>query len=262
MSLDIDKQADCVGITAAGSVDPEMDACFSQNVLMGWTQDCVDKNAESALEPNRNGLCLNVLSCLADGVSIEIDPISCTAEKLSTTPWSTQLEEIHRVSSLKHKLEGYSCIKVWGLGVNGCCIAACLSVHPTDTLEFLTSIQEQCSIAFGNDESRATSIRPRIASSAEEKREEILEWISGLPEHSIGNHPFDVQIREISAQFLARLRQLVCKTNETSHNDFPVEELSERCQICDSVMTLGTFAGTSCKNGHEYSKSKAPVSQD
>lgn len=228
---------------------------YGQSLLMKWTPSNTVNVANYEADKNTKALRLHMLSRLADTVSYEIDTVSQKARKLSDIPWHTQLKEAGRLTSLRSKLGGCSHVKTWGLDVNDSRTAVCMTIHTSDMIEFVTTVQEQCSIAFG---ATATPLRPsasRIVPSPQDVRKHVLEWTCRASRHSSNTIALDGIIRKVAAGFVAQFDPTVYDVSEDVDFTMPTMDAPEKCQICDTVISPEDLTGASCQTGHQFSKS-------
>lgn len=254
-SSDLDRQVAILELGESSDMNFRMRTRFGQTMLMRWTQGSPEQGFNGAIRNKVQLPCLHVLSCFAEGASFEVDVKSHKTRRLPIIPWGKQTEETNRRSSLKHRSEGNTYVKAWGLDINKSQVAACISVHPSDMLEFLTAAHEQCSIAFGTDGNYTATTDSQLIISVEDRQKEIVEWIGKFPEGDVGIHPLDKTIRRVAAQYIAQSKTLKGKVNRGSNLDNPTAEPSERCQICASAIVPGSFAEAACEVGHEFSES-------
>lgn len=180
-----------------------------------------------------------------------------------------------------HTLDGNSVVRKWGFASSGIQDAACITIHPSDMVEYTTGSMERCTLLFakrleaiegGYPSTTATTTPTDVLFT-------VISWILGAAIQILSLDSLDRYMLGIASSFADQLdneilRQkaatIFCQLRETSashleHEEVDVDEPGsvdsltafdmEKCLICEALIPfskddLGTAR---CETGHQYS---------
>jgi hypothetical protein len=210
---------------------------------------------------------------------------------LQPSPCEAQKRGIQRDFDVKHGLDGNSEIRMWGVAVNDSYVVACMTMHPSDMIDYVTPKAEQTTLIFGRRVD-ASDINPQHILDHEEQRRKRLartllaRWIL---EHSMQKEHFSAVERSIvgaaaiyllldepdgsSIDFSNAALTHLARSTGSNNIDVDVEEarsagmdvaaetspfvqgtVYERCGICAHPINFQDAGIARCNSGHEYSE--------
>ncbi len=194
-----------------------------------------------------------------------------------------KMEEARIEFDSNHSLDGNSIVRDWGFAASDTQDAACITIHPSDMVEYTTPSLEKCTILFAPRPELMDSAQPpeMTAVSPMNVLHRICSWTLSAANRFPLTLMIDRQLLGISAAYAAHLdnqgmRQKAqfafYRLHETSESqldrdDMEVEEALpidsppasdiETCLICQALILFDehNLSRARCETGHQYSTS-------
>lgn len=195
-----------------------------------------------------------------------------------------KVEEARLESDSNHSLDGHLIVRKWGQASHGVQDAVCITIHPSDMVEYAIPSMEKCTLVFAartnpNGSAKPTGESP-TPSSPRDVRLTVAGWILSAADDTPPNMPVDRQLLGIFATYaarssderlqqraqsaFARFRDIFNRLPDREDSDVvevpPVESANasdvETCLICRSRIPFdeNNLETVRCESGHQYSK--------
>ncbi|KAL4999981.1 transcription factor IIIC subunit delta N-term-domain-containing protein [Aspergillus recurvatus] len=114
-------------------------------------------------------------------------PLAASGE-LSTAPWNAKVEDVRERFDIDRDLGGLAIARIWGLASQQGIIAAAVTLHPGDMVEYRTNAEDRLTVVFSTangqpvDPEEVSFLRGSPSSSPElssERRDFVLQYILG-----------------------------------------------------------------------------------
>jgi Transcription factor IIIC subunit delta N-term len=194
-----------------------------------------------------------------------------------------KIEEARIEFDSNHSLDGNSRVLKWGFASSDSQDAACITLHPSDMVEYTIASMEKCTLLFAPSVKLLGSPRPvrMIAADPTDVPRKITGWVLSAASDVPPTLAIDRQLLGISASYAAQFdnediklqSQLAfSRSRETSESQLDPDEMEvdepvpddsltssdiERCLICEALIPFDekNLSTARCETGHPYSKS-------
>ena len=199
-----------------------------------------------------------------------------------------QVEEARMTFDSSHTLDGNSIVRKWGFASSGIHDAACITIHPSDMVEYTTGSMERCTLLFAKRIEALEGSYPSTTATTSPTNVlfKVTSWILGASIQVLPLSPLDRYLLGIAASFAGQsdnepLRQkaatVSCQLRETleshiEHEDMDVDEPAlidsltasdmEKCLICEALIAFNEndLSTARCETGHQYSMFSSELS--
>jgi Transcription factor IIIC subunit delta N-term len=192
-----------------------------------------------------------------------------------------KMEEARIDFDSNHSLDGNSAVRVWGFASAKAQEAACVTIHPSDMVEYTTPSMENCTLLFAPRASLGDGdhLLRRTTSSPANVLQAVTKWTLSAMNVVPLTLPIDRFLLGVSATYAAQLddeamvlkaQSAFSRLRETSDlqldsDQMDVDEAApsvsltasdiETCLICESLILFDehNLVTASCDTGHQYS---------
>ena len=180
-----------------------------------------------------------------------------------------------------HSLDGNSIVREWGFASSDAHYAACITLHPSDMVEYTTASLEKCTVLFApRAEPRESSEPFRIpVGNPADVLFQVANWVFSASSEVSLTLPIDRNILGVFATYAAQIDNEVVRylagvafnrLRETSKSQLDLDEMEvdepvpadflsssdmETCLICEALIPFeeNDIARARCETGHPYS---------
>jgi Transcription factor IIIC subunit delta N-term len=192
-----------------------------------------------------------------------------------------KMEEARIEFDSHHTLEGNCIVRIWGFASHRVHEAACITLHPSDMVEYTTPSMGKCTLLFVRRDEVMDDAYPSTMTTASptDVLFKVTSWILGAANQvlpilsmdrcllgitaSYAAQMDDEQMRQKAAMLLSRLRET--SNSQLEHEDMavdeppPIDSLTaadiETCIICEALILFNEddLDVAQCESGHQYS---------
>jgi Transcription factor IIIC subunit delta N-term len=194
-----------------------------------------------------------------------------------------KIEEARNEFDSNHSLDGNARVRKWGFASRDSQDAACITIHPSDMVEYTIPSMEKCTLLFAPSASLLGSSLPlkMITANPTDVLRTITGWILSVASDVPLTLAIDRQLLGIYASYAAQFdneeiklqSQLAfSRLRETSESQLDPDEMEvdetvpddsltssdiETCLICEALVPFDekNLSTARCETGHPYSKS-------
>ncbi|PYI02357.1 hypothetical protein BO78DRAFT_410668 [Aspergillus sclerotiicarbonarius CBS 121057] len=204
-------------------------------------------------------------------------------------PWQDQLDDIRERYDFDRDLGGLAVARAWGLTSYNGIVAAGITVHPGDMIEYRTAAEERLTIIISPDESKSDGVPSQTvdnSSDPQHRRDAVLGYILHFEENDENRQPLSSKILYATAcctivestntallyqahKVLVRLATvtgadvadelLKCSISKNTIApksaealDGPGGQMFERCDICGAGIDWYSSQEAQCATGHVF----------
>lgn len=192
-----------------------------------------------------------------------------------------KMEEARMEFDSKHSLGGNSIIREWGFASSDTHHAACITIHPSDMVEYTTASLERCTLVFAPRATVMNSTYPTRmpTGSSTDALLKVVSWILSASNRIPLMLPIDRHLLGISASYAFQLDDEAMKQEarlafsrlcDTSESQLDQDEMEldepgpsdsltgsdiETCLICGDLILFDEIdlEKARCETGHQYS---------
>ncbi|KAL4808074.1 transcription factor IIIC subunit delta N-term-domain-containing protein [Aspergillus unguis] len=216
-------------------------------------------------------------------------------ESQSSAPWNIQVEDIRERFDIDRDLGGLAVSRAWGIASMQGLVAAAVTLHPGDMVEYRTNSEDRLTIVFStangqpNKLDGVSFLRDSPISSANfltERRGVVLQYIlreavtkNTLPPKVLYAAACCAIVQSQSAELLANARKTLEKLSATTGVDLTDEiakcsepgstieaksadvlgpsgeAVFEKCEVCDAGIVWDSAQEAQCATGHVFGMS-------
>lgn len=213
-------------------------------------------------------------------------------EAPSAAPWNSQVEDIRERFDIDRDLGGLAVSRVWGVTSTQGLVAAAITLHPGDMVEYRTNAEERLTIVFStaNGEPQAFEHAPFLCGSPTnsiefltERRDTVLDCILGetsnkhiLPSKILYAAACCAIVQSQSTELIANARRVFERLSATKGVDMTEEiakssepgntieaksadalntsgvDMFEMCGICGAGIAWYSAQEAQCATGHVF----------
>ncbi|KAL9110768.1 MAG: hypothetical protein Q9227_004760 [Pyrenula ochraceoflavens] len=245
------------GFTVASNGHPDLSNFpESEKVMLSWSSLGVSSTDHPTVTSSSMNRCLIVSTHLSKLAAFDISATTGTSSTRSDLRLSHALQEVQRRYNFKYKLEDQTLLKTWGLASTDKNVATCVTCHPADMVEYLTSSLERSWVLIHRIEDKAESTEDETqanglgSGNVEAVRKKIQQWIQRLPASNMSQtSTIDSKIRALATSFRSRVGVV---SSDPAHLE--LDKSIEICEICGATITPEDSDVAFCEAGHQFSK--------